>query len=257
MFDQIPTAKPATLPVAAAVRADPVDGLALFVGGSDAELSRAEAVVRRGGFDVVRVAGAAAAELAAGQRAPDLVILDGQANGYIDFSACRRLAGLRLAPIMVIADGEDETDRVLALELGADDCTSAACGDRELLARVRALARRSGRTRILSAAGSSLTFANLKFDPLKRELRRVDGKRVPLSRADFELLHLFLRNAGRVLTRDEILAGCGGDRVLDMRNVPVRIYRLRRRLNAEAGGQDLIRTVHSIGYILDVTVASA
>lgn len=251
MFDHIPSA-PSPTPVIPA--AEPQDNLALFVGvGGSA--SRAEQVARRGGFEVLRVASAAAAEGALAERPADVIVLDGQSAGYIDFSACRRLSALRSSPIMVIADGDDETDRVLALELGADDCASPECGDRELLARVRALARRGARIRPQPVGGNVMTFAGMRLDPLKRELRRLDGRRIALSRADFELLQLFLKNAGRVVSRNDILQACRGDRSLDMRNVPVRIYRLRRRLNAEANGLDLIRTVHSIGYILDVPVA--
>jgi two-component system OmpR family response regulator len=231
------------------VVAEQARSVAMFV-GSPSEMAGAEDVARRAGFAAVRVGDAASAEVMLSHRPADLIVLDG---GQIDFGACRRLASLRVGSVLVVTDTEDEVDRVLALELGADDCVSPSCGDRELAARMRALARRAPR----SADGSHiLRFLDFRLDLLKLDLRRLDGGRVPLSRSELELLHLFLNNSGRVLSPDDIRAACKGEQWLNSRNVAVRVSRLRRRLRAESG-QDPIRTVHAQGYIFDAPVVPA
>jgi len=233
----------------AATDAARAQSVVVFVGPSR-DAKDAEEIARRGGFAAVRVDDAASAEVMLSRRPADVIVLDG---GPIDFGACRRLASLRAGAVLVITGSEDEVDRVLALELGADDCVSPSCGDRELMARMRALARRSPRP----ASGSHvLRFSDFRLDLLKLDLRRLDGSRVPLSRSELELLHLFLSNPGRLLSPDDIRAACKGDQWLNSRNVAVRISRLRRRLRAESG-HDLIRTVHALGYIFDTPVVYA
>ena len=230
-----------------------VQPVAVFVGSPGAE--GAERVARAGGFAVVRVGDAASAEAVLSQGGADLVVLDGGVNGQIDFSACRRLASLRAGAILVLTGRDDEVDRVLALELGADDCIPPVCGEQELLARMRALARRAGRP--VPPAGEShvLRFSGLRLDRARRELRRPNGERVPLSPSEYDLLCLFLANPARILTPDEIRTACKGDHWQHPRNVAVRVYRLRRRLQT-AAGQDLIRTVHALGYVLECRVTS-
>lgn len=237
-----------------AVIADRVQSLAVFVGPTSGEAG-AEGVARRGGFAAVRVGDFASAEAMLSHRSADLVVLDGGLDGQIDFSACRRLAAMGAGAVLVITGTEDEVDRVLALELGADDCVSPSCGDRELIARMRALARRGGRSKASADGSHVLRFSDFRLDLLKRDLRRLDGRRVPLSRSEHELLHLFLSNPGRVLSPEDIQMACKkGEQWLNVRNVAVRVYRLRRRLKAESG-EDLIRTIHARGYMLDTPVA--
>jgi DNA-binding response OmpR family regulator len=223
--------------------------VAIFV-GSPSEVVGAEDVARRAGFAAVRVGDAASAEVMLSHRPAELIVLDG---GQIDFGACRRLASLRMGSVLVVTGTEDEVDRVLALELGADDCVSPSCGDRELAARMRALARRAPRP---SDGSHVVRFLNFRLDLLKLDLRRLDGGRVALSRSELELLHLFLSNTGRLLSSDDIRAACKGEQWLNSRNVAVRVSRLRRRLRAESG-QDPIRTVHAQGYIFESPVVPA
>lgn len=223
--------------------------VAIFV-GSPSEAAGAEDVARRAGFAAVRVGDAASAEVMLSRRPADLIVLDG---GPIDFGACRRLASLRVGSVLVITGSEDEVDRVLALELGADDCVSPSCGARELAARMRALARRASRP---GEGSHMLRFLDFRLDLLKFDLRQLDGSRVSLSRSELELLHLFLKNPGRLLSPDDIRAACKGEQWMNSRNVAVRVSRLRRRLRA-VSGQDPIRTVHAQGYIFDTPVVPA
>lgn len=235
--------------------AERVQSLAVFV-GPPSGATGAEGVARRGGFAAVRVGDSVAAEALLAHRSADLIVLDGGLDGQIDFSACRRLAALGVGAVLVVTGTEDEVDRVLALELGADDCVSPSCGDRELIARMRALARRGGRSALPGNGAHTLRFSDFRLDLLKRDLRRLDGKRVPLSRSEHELLYLFLNNPGRVLSPEDIQMACKkGEEWLNARNVAVRVYRLRRRLKAESG-HDLIRTVHARGYMFDTPVVS-
>jgi DNA-binding response OmpR family regulator len=246
---------PGGAPADQASGAAAVQHLAVFV-GQPAGGRSAEGLARGDGFAVLRVADAAAAEAVLRRHRADLIVLDGGPSGQIDFGGCRRLASLDCGPVLVIARADDEIDRVLALELGADDCVSPGCGDRELMARMRVLARRQRRAPSAAEAAHALRFSDFRLDLLKRELSGPDGGRIPLSHSEFELLHLFLRNPGRVVSPDDIRAACKGDQWRNPRNVAVRVYRLRRRLQAESGC-DLIRTVHSMGYMLNASVSAA
>lgn len=238
-----------------AAAAGAAQAVAVFVGKTSGTAA-AESVAREGGFEVVRLNDAASAEDLLSHRSADLIVLDGGLDGPIDFGACLRLASLRAGAVLVITDTDDEVDRVLALELGADDCVSPRCGDRELVARMRALARRGGFSNARSSGSKGLRFSDFRLDLATGDLRRLDGTRLSLPRSEYDLLCLFLSNPARVLSPDDICAACKGDGWLDPRNASVRVSRLRRRLRAEAG-RDLIRTVHGLGYIFDTPVARA
>lgn len=225
--------------------------VALFVGPQDGAC-RAEAVARDGGLVVVRVGDAASAEAALSQQSVNLVVLVGGPDGRIDFSACHRLSSLRAAPVLVVAAAEHELDRVLALELGADDCVAQGCWDRELIARMRALTRRAARPTLASAA-ATLRFRDFRLDLSKRELRRLDGSRLRLSRSEFDLLDLFVGAPSRLLSSEEIAKAFAAGETLNPRAVAVRVYRLRRRLR-DGSGPDLIRTVHGMGYVFEAAV---
>lgn len=254
-LDLVPPPPPVRRPGGpGAAPAGGAQALAVIVGKPSG--TAAERVARDGGFEVVRLNDAASAEDLLSHRSADLIVLDGGLDGPIDFRACLRLASLRAGAVLVITDTDDEVDRVLALELGADDCVSPRCGDRELVARMRALARRGGFSNSPSTGSKGLRFSDFRLDLATGDLRRLDGTRVSLPRSEYDLLCLFLSNPARVLSPDDICAACKGDGWLDPRNASVRVSRLRRRLRAEAG-RDLIRTVHGLGYIFDAPVARA
>jgi len=156
----------------AATDAARAQSVVVFVGPSR-DAKDAEEIARRGGFAAVRVDDAASAEVMLSRRPADVIVLDG---GPIDFGACRRLASLRAGAVLVITGSEDEVDRVLALELGADDCVSPSCGDRELMARMRALAPR------LAAPGQRVACpAVLRFSSGSAEARPASPRRKPRS----------------------------------------------------------------------------
>jgi two-component system OmpR family response regulator len=182
---------------------------------------------------------------------PALVVLDLMLPGEDGLSICRRLAATHgLKVIMLSALGE-ETDRIVGLELGADDYLPKPCSPRELLARVRAvLRRREGSAE--PAGGGAYHFAGWSFDLRRRELRSPAGVAVALSSGEFRLLTAFLERPLRVLTRDQLLDFARGPSadVYD-RAVDVQVSRLRKKLTGPDGGE-LIVTVRSEGYMFAV-----
>ena len=182
-------------------------------------------------------------------RRPALVVLDLMLPGEDGLAICRRLSASGIPVIMLSALGE-ETDRVVGLELGADDYLPKPCSPRELLARIRAVLRR--REGPEPSAGALYRFSGWSFDPRRRELNSPDGVAVALSSGEFRLLSAFLERPLRVLSRDQLLDFARGQSsdVYD-RAIDVQVSRLRKKL-ADHGGADLIATVRSEGYMLSV-----
>jgi len=180
--------------------------------------------------------------------APDLVVLDLMLPGEDGLSICRRLAG-GPGVIMLSAMGE-ETDRIVGLELGADDYLPKPCNPRELLARVRAVLRRRGEPAVDSGGPTqSLEFLNWRLDLVRRELSSPRGLNVQLSSGEFNLLRALLERPRRVLSRDQLLDLARGPTsdAFD-RAVAVQISRLRKKLD-DGSAADLIRTVRGEGYM--------
>ena len=188
--------------------------------------------------------------------APDLVVLDVMLPGEDGLQICRRLSDAEGGPavIMLSAMGE-ETDRIVGLELGADDYLPKPCNPRELLARVRAVLRRRGeRPDPQTHAGARCEFSGWRLDMVRRELRTPDGVIVNLSGGEFSLLRAFVEHPQRVLTRDQLLDFARGpDSDAYDRAVDVQISRLRRKLD-DGGGSDLIRTIRNEGYLFTAKV---
>jgi len=187
--------------------------------------------------------------------APDLIVLDLMMPGEDGLSICKRLSAESGGPavIMLSAMGE-ETDRIVGLELGADDYLPKPCSPRELLARTRAVLRRRREAPGPEAASSCLEFDGWSLDLVRRELRSAAGVVVNLSGGEFHLLRVLVERPGRVLTRDQLLDLARGptseafDRAID-----VQISRLRRKLE-DGAGRDPIRTVRGEGYMFVGTV---
>jgi DNA-binding response OmpR family regulator len=179
---------------------------------------------------------------------PDLVLLDLMLPKIDGFEVFRRIrARTQTAVIMLTARGE-ETDRVVGLELGADDYVTKPFSPREVVARVRAVLRRANGA---AAPRDVLAFGALEIDGPKREARR-DGEPVPLTRKEFELLYLLASSPGRTFTRTEIL-----DEVWDFAwdgdtaTVTVHVRRLREKIEAEPSNPQHVITVWGVGYRFD------
>jgi DNA-binding response OmpR family regulator len=200
-------------------------------------------------FEGYRVASVATAEeaLAALEAAPvDLVVLDVMLPGMSGFELCRllRARGLTVPIIMLTARG-DETDRVVGLDLGADDYVCKPFGVRELLARVRAQLRRRGSP---GAALAEFAFGDVRVDLAHRLVTRC-GRRVELSQREFELLRYFILRRGEVVTREQLLRDVWGYHQSTItRTVDNFIAKLRMHLEPEPHNPRYIVTVHGVGY---------
>ena len=202
--------------------------------------------LERDGHRVTDAADGVAALALAADRRFDLVLLDIMLPGVDGFEVCRRLREIGDTPIILLTARSGDSDKVIGLDLGADDYVIKPFSPRELMARVRAhLRRRRGPATlepILAADG-------LQLDPngVRVEL---DGREVGLTASEFRLLHALMRNAARVLSRDELIDALhGGDDpgIVD-RTVDVHLGRLRRKLGDDAANPRFIGTVRSVGY---------
>jgi two-component system OmpR family response regulator len=205
----------------------------------------------RHGFDVETAADSQELGRSLARAPADLVVLDVMLPGEGGLQICRRLAEAHGPAVIMLSAMGEETDRIVGLELGADDYLPKPCNPRELLARVRAVLRRRGEARGGEVAvGAECEFAGWRFDLLRRELRSPDGVVVNLSGGEFSLLRAFVEHPQRVLTRDELLDFARGpDSDAYDRAIDVQISRLRRKLEDGRGGAELIRTVRNEGYM--------
>jgi two-component system OmpR family response regulator len=211
----------------------------------------------RHGYAVDTAADGREMERAMARRRPDLVVLDLMLPGEDGLSICRRLARPEGPAVIMLSAMGEETDRIIGLELGADDYLPKPCNPRELLARVRAVLRRRREPRSPDEPlGAACEFAGWRLDLVRHELRSPSGVVVNLSSGEFSLLRAFVEHPQRVLTRDQLLEYARGpqsdafDRAID-----VQISRLRRKLEDGGGTAELIRTVRSEGYIFTPRVA--
>jgi two-component system OmpR family response regulator len=169
--------------------------------------------------------------------------------GEDGLAICRRLAVGEGPPIIMLSAMGEDTDRIVGLELGADDYLAKPCNPRELLARVRAVLRRAEQRGQSATLGAGCEFAGWRLDLVRRELRSPQGVVVNLSSGEFSLLRAFVERPQRVLTRDQLLEFARGpDSDAFDRAIDVQISRLRRKLD-DGGGQDLIRTIRNEGYM--------
>jgi len=183
-------------------------------------------------------------------KTPDLVILDLMLPGIQGLEVCKRLrrdpATAAVPIIMLTAKGE-EVDKVLGLEVGADDYVTKPFSVKELVARVKAVLRRTD-ARLPHEEASVFEFRGLRVDPGAHEVT-VDGRRIELSATEFKLLSFLIRNRGRVFSRDQILDRVWGDEsFVEPRTVDVHIRRLRARIEPEENNPAYIITVRGVGY---------
>ncbi len=195
--------------------------------------------------------GAAALHLFA-EEAPDLVILDWMLPGMDGLEVLRRLRQTSAVPVLMLTARAEEVDRIVGLEVGADDYLTKPFGMRELIARVRALLRRQERLQEMLAADRADATSVLRLGPLELDpglhLARLDGEPMDLTRTEFGLLHLLLRNRGRAFSRTYLHDAVWGEPSFEGdRSVDNAILRLRKKLGPLG---EAIETVWGIGYRL-------
>ena len=199
------------------------------------------------GFGVVTVGDGEEALAVFERERPDVVLLDLMLPHLSGTEVCKRVRAHSDVPIIMVSAKDAEIDKVLGLELGADDYVTKPFSMRELVARVRAVLRR--RTDEHHEPGGPLEAAGVRVDPDRYEVS-VRGERLPeLPPKEFALLELLVRNAGRVLTRDILIDRIWGpDYVGDTKTLDVHVKRLRGRLEVDPHDPRLIHTVRGIGY---------
>jgi two-component system OmpR family response regulator len=187
----------------------------------------------------------------------DLIVLDLMLPGEDGLTLCRDLRAKSAIPIIMLTARGEQTDRIVGLEMGADDYVAKPFAARELLARIKAVLRR---TRALpeNLAPEEIArfrFAGWQLDTATRHLTAPDGVVIPLSGAEYQLLRAFLDHPGRVLNRDQLLdLGFGRDAERTDRAVDSQVSRLRQRLRDDAKEPTIIKTVRAQGYVLAVPV---
>jgi two-component system OmpR family response regulator len=190
---------------------------------------------------------------AAGQGGVDLIVLDLMLPGEDGLSLCRELRAHSTLPVIMLTARGEMVDRVLGLELGADDYVAKPFEPRELLARIRSVLRRT-RTPAgdESEVGETrrIAFAGWMFDLMRRELLAPDGTVVSLSGAEYRLLSVFVSHANRVLTRDQLMDMTKGREADPFdRSIDLQVSRLRQKLAEDARQPDIIKTVRNEGYV--------
>lgn len=187
----------------------------------------------------------------------DLVILDLRLPGEDGMQIARRLREQSALPVIVVSGRRDEADRVMALELGADDYLTKPFSSRELLARIRALLRRaavSAASTGRAADARAYRFGGWELNVGTRKLTSPNGERVELTNGEFCLLNAFLASPGRVLSREQLLESSRlYDDVYD-RSIDVQILRLRRKIERDPSHPTFIRTARGAGYVFDAPV---
>lgn len=219
-----------------------------------------KAYLEKSGFSVLTAADGQAMRQYWPQRRPDLIVLDIMMPGDDGFTLCKEVRAKSNVPIIMLTAGSDETDRIIGLELGADDYVGKPFNPRELLARIKAVLRRyedGADHRQTMEAAQQIRFGDWALDLTNRELTAPSGQVQSLNGADFNLLYLFLSRPGEVLSRDDLSHHLRGrDSSPFDRSIDVQISRLRNRLKDDGKSPQLIKTVRGAGYILTVPVAA-
>ncbi|ALA17846.1 MULTISPECIES: response regulator transcription factor [Chelatococcus] len=188
----------------------------------------------------------------------DLIILDVMLPGEDGLNICRKIRAEKTTPIILLTALGEEVDRIVGLEVGADDYVTKPFSPREVVARVRSLLRRASYGLVKNTSQRRLRFDGWQLDPMRRQLHDPSNARVALTTTEFDLLLAFCRNPGRVITREELLSlthsGLAGP---IERSIDVHISRLRQKIEINARAPALLQTVRLGGYMFTAAVEEA
>ena len=203
-------------------------------------------MLRREGYEVEVATTGPDALIAFDRSGADLVLLDLMLPGLSGTEVCRTLRAKSTVPIIMVTARDTEVDKVVGLELGADDYVTKPFSSRELVARIRAVLRRGGEV-------EELLTATVEAGPVRMDVERhvvsVDGEPVAMPLKEFDLLELLLRNAGRVLTRGQHIDRVwGADYVGDTKTLDVHVKRLRSKIEPDPANPKYLVTVRGLGY---------
>ncbi len=207
-------------------------------------------MLRREGFEVAIASTGTDAVTQFEQHGADLILLDLMLPGMSGTEVCRTLRAKSNVPIIMVTAKDGEVDKVVGLELGADDYVTKPFSSRELVARVRAVLRRANEQEELLPA--TLEAGPVRMD-VERHIVSVDGEHISLPLKEFELLEILLRNSGRVLTRGMLIDRVwGSDYVGDGKTLDVHVKRLRAKLEKDPANPEHLVTVRGLGYKFEV-----
>ncbi len=205
-------------------------------------------VLRKEGFDVTLAATGPEALDAFERTGADIVLLDLMLPGLPGTEVCRRLRQVSAVPVIMVSAKDAEVDKVVGLELGADDYITKPYSPRELVARIRAVLRRGTEPELVPP---TLEVGGVRMD-VERHVVTIAGQEVRLPLREFELLELFLRNAGRVLTRGQLIDRVwGADYVGDTKTLDVHVKRLRMKIETDPANPRHLVTIRGLGYKFD------
>jgi two-component system, OmpR family, response regulator RegX3 len=216
----------------------------------DEETLRAslEFALQKEGYEVLTAGDGSAALALAAANPPDLILLDVMLPGLDGLEVCRRLRARSSVPILMLTAKDQEIDKILGLELGADDYITKPFSVRELLARMRAVLRRTRPEASDNEAGGMLAAGRVTLN-LDRYEVTVDGQPIELSPKEFQLLRLLMLHQGRVLTRDSLIDQVWGDAFMgDLKTLDVHIRWLREKIEEDPSQPRHIVTVRGAGY---------
>lgn len=207
--------------------------------------------LQRSGFTAHGADSAAAARTWLETAQTDLVILDIMMPGEDGLSLCRHLREVDKTPVILLTALTDDTDKIVGLEIGADDYVTKPFNPRELVARIRAVLRRAGDTEAPAKEAHSPSFAGWTLNEQQSELTRDDGLVVPLSAGELSILNVFVRNIGETLSRDDLMRMSRGRETLAFeRTIDNVISRLRKKIESDPSNPRIIKTVRGGGYRL-------
>lgn len=205
-------------------------------------------MLRKEGFEVVVAADGNTGLDIFSRQGADIVLLDVMLPGISGTEVCRQLRQVSKVPIIMLTAKDGEIDKVVGLELGADDYVTKPFSSRELVARVRAVLRRQSTIEDVDPSASELKSGPVVMD-VDRHIVMVNGEEVKLPLKEFELLELLLRNAGRVLTRTQLIDRIwGSNYVGDTKTLDVHVKRIRSKIEPDPAHPRYLETVRGLGY---------
>ncbi len=203
------------------------------------------------GFDVAVAASGPDAIVEFDKNGADLVLLDLMLPGLSGTEVCKQLRTRSNVPVIMLTAKDSEVDKVVGLELGADDYVTKPYSSRELVARINAVLRRQGDISLNEGTTGVLTTGPVRMD-VERHLVSINNESVSFPLKEFELLEFLMRNAGRVLTRMQLIDRVwGSDYVGDTKTLDVHIKRLRSKIEADPANPVIIQTVRGLGYKME------
>lgn len=208
-------------------------------------------LLRKEGFDVIHAADGPSALTEFEKNSIDIVLLDLMLPGMSGTDVCKRLRAVSQVPVIMVTARDSEIDKVVGLELGADDYVTKPYSSRELIARIRAVLRRGGESASMiedEEDSQIVSGGNVRMD-VESHIVTVNGVQVQMPLKEFDLLEYLMRNSGRVLTRGQLIDRIwGADYVGDTKTLDVHIKRLRSKIEAEPSKPVHLVTVRGLGY---------